>query len=99
MHDDDLDRILRLAFPQGTSMLRHENGIELLNHGARSLIGSPSLAYEMLGAKTTRVLSSAVRTLGERYTAIADRLDELVAADPSRPPRACSGPSNVERPE
>ena len=29
MHDDDLDAILRLAFPQGTAVLRHEDGTEL----------------------------------------------------------------------
>ncbi|HEY1244037.1 MAG TPA: hypothetical protein VGF29_04315 [Hyphomicrobiaceae bacterium] len=91
MHHDDLNQVLTMAFPQGTALLKCENGMELLNHGTRSLISTPSLAYEVLGAKTTAALSRAVRSLGQRYLAIADRLDELVAGGPSTPPRACSG--------
>lgn len=98
MHNDDLDAVLRRAFPQGTALLQCENGLELLHHGARALISTPSLAYEVLGAKTTAALSSAVRNLGQRYIAIADRLDELVAGGPSTPAKACSR-YNTERPE
>jgi hypothetical protein len=93
MSDDDLHAILKRAFPQGTALLHHESGLELLHHGARTLIGTPCLAYEVLGAKTTAALSSAVRSLGERYIATAKELDALVAGDPSRPSRACSGAS------
>jgi hypothetical protein len=99
MHDHDLDTVLKLAFPQGTALLKCENGIELLNHGARSLLGSPSLAHEVLGAKTTAALSRAVRSLGERYIAIADRLDELVASATSAPDRACAGASYITEPD
>jgi hypothetical protein len=88
MHDDDIDSILSRAFPQGYRLLQHENGTELLRHSARSLIGSPQLAYEILGAKTTKALGQALLALGERYVKCAERLLKLAAAEPSRPPGA-----------
>jgi hypothetical protein len=91
MHDADLDLILRRAFPQGTAMLSCESGIALLNHGARTLIGTPSLALDVLGAKTAKILGQAVLALGERYVQEGRALLELAAADPSAQPKACSG--------
>jgi hypothetical protein len=51
----------------------------------------------VLGAKGAKAMASAVRAVSERYAAIADRLDELVA-DKSSAPKACSRPLNVEEP-
>jgi hypothetical protein len=84
MHDDDLDTILRQAFPQGHAILKLEDGTVLLNHGARTLIGTPSLALEVLGAKATTALGKGVLALGERYVLTGQALLALAAADPSR---------------
>ena len=82
--DEDLNAILSRAFPQGFALLRHEDGTELMRHGARSLIGSPQLAYEVLGAKATKALGHALRALGERYVACADHLLKLAESAPSK---------------
>lgn len=96
IHDDDLDAILQRAFPQGHAMLRCEDGTELLRHGARTLIGTPSLALEVLGAKATKALGQAVLALGERYVQTGRALLALAAAEPSRPSKACSATYNPE---
>jgi hypothetical protein len=97
MHDDDLDQILRLAFPQAHAILRCEDGTELLRHGARSLMGTPSLALEVLGAKATSALGQAALTLGERYVQTGRAMLALAAAGPSRPAKAArSGASYTE---
>jgi hypothetical protein len=71
----DLDEVLRRAFPQGYALLRREHGAELLNHGARSLIGSPHLARE---PQAVGKLGRALLALGQRHVAQAERLIELV---------------------
>jgi hypothetical protein len=80
---DDLDEVLRRAYPQGYALLRLENGIELLNHGARGLIGSPHLALEVLGAKGVGKLGRALLELGQRHVAQAERLLELAGEGPA----------------
>jgi hypothetical protein len=96
MHEDDLDAVLRAAFPKGHTYLRCEGGLALLNHSARTLIGTPSVAREVLGAKGTKAMASAVRAVSERYRLLADRLDQLAADKSSRPVTAKSGTCNTE---
>ena len=99
--DDDLNSVLSRAFPQGYAMLQHENGTQLLRHSARSLIGSPQLAYEILGAKTTKALGRALLALGERYVKCAERLLKLAeekARAQRAPATACSDTPYREEP-
>jgi hypothetical protein len=70
----DLDEVLRRAYPQGYALLRCENGITLLHHGARQLIGSPKLALEVLGSKATAKLGRAVVALGQQRVAEGEGL-------------------------
>jgi hypothetical protein len=92
--DADLDEVLRIAYPQGHAVLRCENGVVLLNHGARQLIGSPHLALEVLGPQGAGKLGRALATLGQRYVAQAERLLELAEESggdqASTPARVCS---------
>jgi hypothetical protein len=99
MHNDDLDTILQQAFPQGTTMLQHECGIELLNHGARALISTPYLAFEVLGAQASAAMGNAAVALGEQYVQIGRALLELAAKDPSMASKACSGAPHSMEPE
>jgi hypothetical protein len=94
MHHDVLDAVLQRAFPMGHAYLRSEGGLELMHHTARALISTPSIAREVLGAKGTKAMAGAVRTLSQRYAAIADRLDELAAGEPSGFDRASCGSTN-----
>lgn len=86
--DADLDAILRELYPQGTALLKCENGIGLLHHAARNLLGTPTLAREVLGAKGTRKMADAVRARSERYAAIAERLYELAPPGADEPSKA-----------
>jgi len=89
INDADLDEILRAAYPQGHAVLRCENGVELLNHGARHLIGSPSLALEVLGPQGVGRLGRALLTLGQKHVAQAERLLELEkAGEQGEPPKS-----------
>jgi hypothetical protein len=86
--DDDLDAILRELYPQGYSLLRCEGGIVLLHHGARHILGTPTLVREVLGAKGTRKMADAVRARSERYASIAERLYELAPPGADEPAKA-----------
>jgi hypothetical protein len=85
INDADLDEVLRRAYPQGYALLRLEHGAELLNHGARHLIGSPHLALEVLGPQGVGKLGRALLALSQRHTAQAERLLELAQADAEAP--------------
>jgi hypothetical protein len=98
MHNDDLNEILRRMCPQGFAILRFEHGTEMLRMGARELINNPSMALEALGPKGTRAFARAVGALGERYTAIRERLDEL-AAEGEAAAAGSSGPCDGEEPQ
>jgi hypothetical protein len=71
MHEDDLDAVLRRAFPNGHTYLRCEGGLELLNHGARQLLGTPSIARELLGAQGDQ--GDGARSARPRRTLRGDR--------------------------
>jgi hypothetical protein len=76
-HYDDLNEVLRRVFPQGYAVLRHEHGAELLQFGARQLVGDARLAVEVLGAKGARRLAHALHAVGERHQCVAERMLEL----------------------
>jgi hypothetical protein len=83
INDADLDEVLRRAYPQGYALLRCEHGAELLNHGARQLIGSPHLALEVLGPQGVGKLGRALLALGQRHVAQAECLIELAGEAPA----------------
>jgi hypothetical protein len=85
INDADLDEVLRLAYPQGVALLRLENGIELLNHGARQLVTNPRLAVVVLGPHAARKLAYALRAVGERHVAVAETMIEMAAGAESEP--------------
>src|SRR5262249_7109903 len=78
-HYDDLNEVLRRVFPQGYQVLRHEHGADLLQFGARQLIGDARLAVEVLGTKGARRLAHALLAVGERHQCVAERMLELAA--------------------
>jgi hypothetical protein len=83
--DHDLDDILRALYPMGHALLRREDGLVLIHHAARHLLGTPTLAREVLGSEGTRKMAAAVRARSERYAAIAERLQELADEPDSHP--------------
>jgi hypothetical protein len=74
---DDIAEALRLAFPQGTALLRLENGIEMLNHGARQFAANPRLAVEALGPRGATKFAKALLALGQQHVAVAERMLDL----------------------
>ena len=96
--DDDLNEVVRLAFPQGTALLRLENGIELLNHGVRQLVANPEIALQVLGPRGVGKLGRALLAVGQRHIAVAERTLELEQAGAeSAQPKPHSSSYNTER--
>jgi hypothetical protein len=80
MHDDDLNAILKVAFPLGHRLLTLEGGVQLINHGAREFAANPRLAVEVLDERAARKFADALIARGQEHVANGERMHELLAA-------------------
>jgi hypothetical protein len=77
MDDDDLNAVLRGAYPQGYALLRHEGGTGILLLGAREVISNPRVARDTLAPRELRALGRALLAVGQQHVAVAERMLEL----------------------